>query len=67
MMNDLDELMSRPVLDLTSQDIDDIILYHRRQRARKIAGEKPKKPVVDLTSLIVVPRATPATTIKRRF
>lgn len=67
MMNDIDELMSRPVLELSAQDIDDIILYHRRQRARKIAGEKPKKPVVDLTSLISVPRATPATTIKRRF
>ena len=43
--NDLDLLMSRDPTDLSSLDIDSIIAYHRTQRARRAAGEKPTKPV----------------------
>lgn len=68
-MNEIDELMRKPVLELTAQDIDSIVAYHRRQRARKIAGEKPTKPKVDLSTLISVPRPAkaPIVTDKRRF
>lgn len=36
--SELDELMSRDPLDLSSQDIDSIIAYHRDLRAKKAAG-----------------------------
>jgi hypothetical protein len=46
-MNDLNTLMSRideinraTPHDLTDSDIDTLIAYHRRNRARKAAGEK---------------------------
>lgn len=58
-MNDLDNLMARvdainakTADELTADDIDTIILYHRRNRARKAAGEKPNRPTVDLSSLV---------------
>ena len=41
MSNDLDELMARDPLELSAQDIDKIINYHRTARARKASGEKP--------------------------
>lgn len=54
--NDLDELMDRDPLDLSAQDIDDLIRYHRKQRARRASGEKPLKntagPKIDLTQII---------------
>lgn len=50
-MTDLDDLMSRDPLSLSSQDIDEIITYHRRQRARRAAGEKLDKPKIDLSSV----------------
>ena len=54
--NDLDELMDRDPLNLSAQDIDDIVAYHRRQRARRASGEKPEKntagPKIDLSSII---------------
>lgn len=37
--SELDELMSRDPLDLSAQDIDSIIAYHRDLRAKKAAGE----------------------------
>jgi len=54
MANDLDELMSRDPLDLSSQDIDAIIAYHRNQRARRASGEKPTKPAsagIDISAI----------------
>lgn len=68
-MNDLDELMSRDPLSLSAQDIDNIIKYHRNQRARRAAGEKPTKPKIDLSAILKQARvvAVPAVTIKRRF
>lgn len=37
--SELDELMSRDPLDLSSADIDSIIAYHRDLRAKKAVGE----------------------------
>lgn len=58
-MNDLDTLMSRideinakSADELSSDDIDTIIAYHRRQRQRKASGEKPTKPKVDLSGIM---------------
>lgn len=42
--SELDELISRDPLSLSSQDIDAIIAYQRQQRARREAGIKTKKP-----------------------
>ena len=44
MSNDLDELMDRDPLDLSDQDINRIIEYHRASRARRAAGEKVTRP-----------------------
>jgi len=70
-MSDLDELMSRDPLDLSAQDIDQIIAYHRAQRARRAAGEKPTKPsgpkldISEVTSKLIR-AATPPVNISRR-
>ena len=42
-MTDLDELMSKDPLELSSQDIDEIIAYQRKMRAQREGGVKPKK------------------------
>jgi len=51
-MTDLDELMSRDPLDLSDQDIEAIIAWHRNQRARKASGEKVTKPVTNLDFIL---------------
>lgn len=51
-MTELDELMSRDPLELSEQDIEKIVTYHRHQRARKASGEKPTKPTVDRKSVV---------------
>lgn len=71
MMSDLDELMSRDPCELSAQDIDAIIDYHRKQRARRAAGEKPIKPKsqgIDISSVVskVIKQATPPVDFKRR-
>lgn len=70
-MSDLDELMSRDPLELSSQDIDSIIDYHRKQRARRAAGEKvakPKSTGIDISALTnkLVSAAKPEVQITRR-
>lgn len=76
MPNDLDLLMSRmeeinakAATELTPNDIDTIIEYHRRQRSRKASGEKPAKPAsVDISSIMSKLTAKPAAEpIKRRI
>lgn len=69
--NDLDELMSRDPLDLSSTDIDAIIDYHRKQRARRASGEKPTKPTgpsVDISHITkkLIKDVKPTVTINRR-
>lgn len=55
-LTDIDALMDKDPLSLTSTDIDDIIKYHRIQRQRRASGAKPIKdtagPKVDLTSIM---------------
>lgn len=70
--SELDELMSRDPLDLSSADIDAIIAYHRDLRAKKAAGEvrssrsrKADAPPsgIDLVALVQgvkIPSASPA-------
>ena len=69
-MSDLDELMSRDPLDLSAQDIDAIIAYHRNSRARKARGEKPEKIAsasVDISAITkkLVTEVKPAQTFRR--
>ena len=68
--NDLNELMSRDPTDLSTQDIDKIIAYHRQQRARRAAGEKIEKPKVDLSGIlnkIQITKPKPEVKITRRI
>ena len=70
-MSDLDELMSRDPLELSTQEIDAIIDFHRKQRARRAAGEKPIKPKsasIDISSITnkLVSAAKPEVQITRR-
>lgn len=55
-LTDLDELMSRDPTELSKVDIDQIIQYHRKQRARRAAGEKPSRdiagPKIDLSKIV---------------
>jgi hypothetical protein len=71
-MSDLDELMSRDPLDLSSADLDAIIDYHRKQRERRAAGEKPTKPTGPKSDLSLVMKsriaaAKPEVKILRRL
>lgn len=73
-MSDLDDLMTRideinakSAADLASTDIDALIAYHRRNRARKASGEKiGDQPKVDLRALLKL-KAEPAAKITRRI
>ena len=57
-MNDIDTLMARideinsKTPPLSADEVATLIEYHRHQRARKAAGEKPIKPKVDLSALL---------------
>lgn len=69
--NDINRLMEEDPLNLSAQDIDSIIAYHRRQRARRASGEKPKRdtagPKVDLSSIIKGLSKPQLPEIKRRL
>ena len=61
-LNDIDFLMSLDPLELSKQDIDIIIAYHRNQRALREKGVKPKKDkgpssTLDLVALGLKPAA----------
>jgi len=73
-MNDLnllmarvDEINAKAAADLTADDIDTIILYHRQSRARKASGEKPAKPKVDLSAILNLKPKSAAPAITRRL
>jgi Holliday junction resolvase len=57
-MTDLDELMRRDPLELSAQDIDEIIAYHRKYRGKKALGEKIEKREIDLTALLGIQTKT---------
>lgn len=78
MSNDLDELMDKDPLSLSSQDIDTIIAYQRNQRAQREAGVKAPRgkakglnaepgKKLDLAALGLRPTPSAATAIKRRI
>lgn len=50
----VDEINAKNADELIATDIDTLIAYHRRNRARKVSGEKPleKKGTVDLSQVI---------------
>jgi Holliday junction resolvase len=67
---DLDELMSRDPLKLSDNDIEAIIEFHRKARARRAAGEKPSKPAsasVDISSVVSKLVTAAAPKITRRI
>jgi hypothetical protein len=71
--NDIDTLMSIDPLDLSTQDLDRIIAYQRKQRAAREAGVRTKKPrgeappAVSLETLLgASPKPAPVNIIRRR-
>jgi hypothetical protein len=67
MTRDLDDLMNLDPLELSAQDIDDIIAYQRKARGDWDDGKKTKKssgPKVDLVGLGLLKAQEP---MKRRF
>lgn len=71
-MSDLDELMTRNPLELSSDDIAKIVEHHRNQRARRAAGEKPVKSNsshIDISSITqkLVSEARPKLNIERKI
>lgn len=52
LMQRVDEINSKSPSELTPSDIDTIIAYHRQQRARRAAGEKPIRQKVDLEAIL---------------
>jgi hypothetical protein len=46
-LSELDELMARDPLDLSSQDIDAIIAHQRQARARRESGGRTRKASAD--------------------
>lgn len=69
--SDLDELMSRDPMDLSSADIDKIIEFHRKARTRRASGEKPAKPAaaagLDISAITNKLIGTAAPKITRRI
>lgn len=73
MPSEIDELMNRICEDpalASGKDIDDLIAYHRKNRANAEAGIKPKKESgpkqkIDLAELGLV-KAKPIEAFKRR-
>jgi hypothetical protein len=69
-MSDLDELLARDALDLSSQDIDALIGYYRNIRVKKARGEKPEKIAsasIDISEITkkLVRDVKPAQTFRR--
>jgi hypothetical protein len=57
MANELDELMNKDPLDLTQEDLQAIVNYHRRQRMIIAKGSKAEtKPTIDLETLGLIPK-----------
>lgn len=72
MANEIDLLMDLDPLEMTSANIDQIIAYHRQNRANAEAGIKPKKDSgpkvkIDLQALGLSAAKAPSAEIKRRI
>ena len=71
MSNEIDLLMDLDPMSMSDANIDDIIAYHRNNRANAEAGIKPKKAsgpkqTLDLAKLGLVKKAEPAPPTARR-
>jgi hypothetical protein len=68
-LSELDRLMNEDPLNLSAQDIDAIIAYHRSLRARRASGEKSTKPTADISDIMtkLIGESKPAVTITRRL
>lgn len=71
-MSEIDDLMSRDPLNLTNQDLDKLIEYHREQRRRRASGERPRKPsepTADISQIAkaIIQQSKPATNLRRRI
>lgn len=65
----IDELMDLDPLELSTQNIEDIITYHRKQRQMYELGVKPKKGASEEVTLDLAKLglAKPAPVVKRRI
>ena len=65
LMNRIEEINAKPAADLDKDDLDLLIAYHRRNRARKAAGEKALGHAItgvhkpDLNTMLNLPMAKP--------
>jgi hypothetical protein len=66
MPNEIDTLMSLDPLELSAQDIDAIIAYHRKGRALFESGVKPKRDGVAAPSLEEIGLTSKPAPLKRR-
>lgn len=64
-MSTLNDLMDLDPLQLTAEDIDAIIDYHRKNRGVKVTKDTGPAPKIDLAKLGMVAKAAPEP-IKRR-
>ncbi len=74
LMNRIESINAKAAPDLTTNDLDILIAYHRRNRARKAAGERALgqaitgAPKPDLNRILNLPMAKPkASGITRRI
>jgi len=71
--NDIDALMAIVPLELSRQDLDQIIAYQRKQRALREQGVRTRKPkseaTIGLSELLAgIPKPAPSgPAMKRRF
>ena len=66
MSNEIDRIMSLDPLKLSAQNIDEIILYQRKQRLAYESGVKPKKASAQPLDLVSLGLITAPAPIKRR-
>lgn len=64
-LNDIDLIMSLEP-PLSSADIDTVIEWHRKQRARRASGDRAVNPKVDLSSIMKMTAPAPSVVIVER-
>lgn len=64
-LNDIDRIMSLEP-PLSAVDIDFVIEYHRKQRARRASGDKTTHPKVDLAAIMNLPKVVGIPKVERR-
>jgi hypothetical protein len=71
--SDIDTLMAQDPMSLSTQDLDRIIAYQRKQRVQREAGVRTKKvsdkpaTKIDITSLLSKPIVSSGGGIRRKF